>query len=92
MDLETSRFSTYQAAWRISQGITASKEVAIAKYWANQAYNRMAASAHQVHGGIGFTEDHVLHWYTKRARAQEFAYGGVNFHLDRLIAMSKNPA
>jgi alkylation response protein AidB-like acyl-CoA dehydrogenase len=89
MDLETSRFSTYQAAWRISQGIPAAKEVAIAKFWANQSYNRMAASAHQVHGGIGFTEDHVLHWYTKRARAQEFAYGGINFHLDKLIAISK---
>jgi alkylation response protein AidB-like acyl-CoA dehydrogenase len=90
IDLETSRFSTYQAAWMISQGMPVAKEVAIAKFWANQAYNRMAASAHQVHGGIGFTEDHVLHWYTKRARAQGFAYGGVNFHLDHLIAISNN--
>ena len=91
MDLETSRFSTYQAAWRISQGMPAAKEAAIAKFWANRAYNRMAASAHQVHGGIGFTEDHALHWYTKRAKAQEFAFGGDNFHLDRLTALSKNP-
>jgi alkylation response protein AidB-like acyl-CoA dehydrogenase len=91
MDLETSRFSTYQAAWRISQGMPAAKEAAIAKFWANQAYNRMAASAHQVFGGIGFTEDHALHWYTKRAKAQEFAYGGDNLQLDRLIAISKKP-
>jgi 3-oxocholest-4-en-26-oyl-CoA dehydrogenase beta subunit len=91
VDLETSRFSTYQAAWMINEGLPASKEVAIAKYWSSQAYNRMTASAHQVHGGIGFTEDHVLHWYTKRAKAQEFAYGGGHFHLDRLIALSKNP-
>jgi 3-oxocholest-4-en-26-oyl-CoA dehydrogenase beta subunit len=92
MDLETSRFSTYQAAWKISQGMPAAKDTAIAKYWADAASNRVAASAHQVHGGIGFTEDHVLHWYTKRAKAHEFAYGGVNFHLDQLIAISKKTA
>jgi alkylation response protein AidB-like acyl-CoA dehydrogenase len=89
MALETSRFSTYQAAWKISQGIPASKEVAIAKYWVNQAYNRVVFSAHQVHGGIGFTEDHVLHWYTKRARAQGFSYGDANYHLGHLVEISR---
>jgi alkylation response protein AidB-like acyl-CoA dehydrogenase len=89
IDLETSRFSTYQAGWRISQGLAAAKEVAIAKFWANKACNRMAGSSHQVHGGIGFTEDHVLHWYTKRAKALEFAYGGSDYHLNQLIAISQ---
>ena len=89
MDLETSRFSTYQAAWRISQGMPVAKEAAIAKFWANQAYNRMAASAHQVHGGIGFTEDHALHWYTKRARAQGFAYGDETHHLKTISSLTR---
>jgi alkylation response protein AidB-like acyl-CoA dehydrogenase len=88
MDLESSKYVTYQAAWYLNEGIPAVREVAIAKSWVSQAYGRIVTSAHQIHGAVGFTEDHVLHWYTRRAKFQEFSFGDVNFHLARLSNLS----
>ncbi len=87
IDLESSRFATYQAAWRINENLPATREAAIAKAWVGQACRRIMASAHQVHGAIGFTEDHILHYYTKQARASEFSFGDVNFNLEKLAAL-----
>jgi alkylation response protein AidB-like acyl-CoA dehydrogenase len=87
MDVEGSRFATYQAAWRINEGLPAAREVAIAKAWVSRACHRVMNSAHQVHGAIGFTEDHVLHFYTKKARANEFSFGDANHHLEKLSAL-----
>jgi alkylation response protein AidB-like acyl-CoA dehydrogenase len=87
IDVESSRFATYQAAWLINSGLPADKEVAIAKAWVSQACRRVTASAHQVHGAIGFTEDHILHYYTKRARAYEFSFGGTDDQLEKLAKL-----
>jgi alkylation response protein AidB-like acyl-CoA dehydrogenase len=84
IDVDGSRFATYQAAWRINEGLSAAKEVAAAKAWVSQACRRVMTSAHQVHGAIGFSEDHILHYYTKRARAYEFSFGGVDAQLEKL--------
>jgi alkylation response protein AidB-like acyl-CoA dehydrogenase len=86
IDIDGSRFVTYQAAWRLNEGLPAEREVAIAKSWVSQAFRRVVNSAHQVHGAIGFTEDHVLPLYTKRARAHEFSYGDVDYHLEKLVS------
>jgi alkylation response protein AidB-like acyl-CoA dehydrogenase len=86
-DVTGSRFITYQAAWHLSQCLPAEKEVAMAKAWVSAAVRRVVTSAHQVFGTIGFTEDHVLQLYTKRARAYEFSYGDVHFHLDKLAGL-----
>jgi len=86
IDIDGSRFATHQAAWRINKGLPAAREVAIAKAWVSQACRRVMNSAHQVHGAIGFTEDHILHYYTKKARASEFSFGDVNHHLERISA------
>jgi alkylation response protein AidB-like acyl-CoA dehydrogenase len=84
IDVDSSRFATYQAAWRLNEGLDAAKEAAAAKAWVSQACRRVMTSAHQVHGAIGFTEDHILHYYTKRARAYEFSFGGVDAQLEKL--------
>jgi alkylation response protein AidB-like acyl-CoA dehydrogenase len=88
IDVDGSRFVTYQAAWRINEGLTAAREAALAKAWVSQACRRVMNSAHQVHGAIGFTEDHILHFYTKKARANEFSFGDVNHHLAKLAALA----
>jgi 3-oxocholest-4-en-26-oyl-CoA dehydrogenase beta subunit len=89
VDADSSRIITYRAAWLLNEGLPADKEVAIAKAWVSQAYRRVVTTAHQVHGAIGFTEDHILHWYTRRARAQEMSFGDVNYHLDKIAALSR---
>jgi alkylation response protein AidB-like acyl-CoA dehydrogenase len=86
IDVDGSRFATYQAAWRINEGLPAGREVAIAKSWVGQACRRVMHSAHQVHGAIGFTEDHILHFYTKKARYSEFSFGDVDDNLEKLAS------
>jgi alkylation response protein AidB-like acyl-CoA dehydrogenase len=87
-DLEGSRLATHKAAWALSAGLPALKEAAVAKAWVSQASRRIVTSAHQVHGAIGFTEDHILHLYTKRVRANEFSFGDADHHLNEVAAMT----
>lgn len=81
-DSETAKYITYQAAWHISQDIPATKEVSLAKAWVNEAYRRVCTEAHQTHGGLGYTADHDLGLYTRRAKAAELAFGDTDFHLE----------
>ncbi len=89
MDIEGAKFVTHHAAWRINEGLEAAKETAMAKAFVSRACRRVMASAHQVHGAIGFTEDHILHYYTKRARAYEFTFGGAEYQLEKLAELCK---
>lgn len=79
-DVEGSRFSTYQAAWMLSEGLPSRKEVAIAKAWLSEASERVIALAHQIHGAIGCTIDHDLQYYTRRAKAVQLSYGDADFY------------
>ena len=92
-DVEGSRRVAYQAAWRVSEGQEAQREVSVAKAWVSEAYDRVCARSHQCHGAIGFTKEHDLQLYTRRAKVQELSYGDSNFHKDlalgRLEAFAK---
>ncbi len=79
-DVEGCRHIAYQAAWKIAEGEPADREVAMAKAWVSAAYQRVCNLAHQCHGAIGFTKEHDLQLYTRRAKVQELSYGDVNFH------------
>ena len=84
-DVEGSRNIVYQAAWRVSEGGPAEREVSMAKAWVNGAYQRVCALAHQCHGAIGFTKEHDLQLYTRRAKALELSYGDANFHKELVL-------
>lgn len=86
IDLESSRFITYKAAWLISAGLPFIKESSMAKAWVNQSAQRIVNSAHQIHGAIGFTEDHILHLYTRRIRSNEFSFGDADHHTNKIIS------
>jgi alkylation response protein AidB-like acyl-CoA dehydrogenase len=45
------------------------------------------ASGLQVHGGIGFTWEHDLHLYLKRAQLDEVSFGNAAFHRERLAGL-----
>ena len=79
-DVEGARHVAYQAAWAIAEGQPARREVAIAKAWCSAAYQRVCSLAHQCHGAIGFTMEHNLQLYTRRAKVQELSYGSVHDH------------
>ena len=79
-DVEGSWFNTYQAAWRLSEGLPCTKEVAVAKAWIGEAHERVFTLAHQIHGAIGCTMDHDLHFYTMRGKAAVVTFGDVDFY------------
>lgn len=79
-DVDSARFSTYQAAWMLSEGLPCTKEVAVAKAWVSEACERVLALAHQIHGAIGVTMEHDLHYYTRRAKAAGLSFGDADFH------------
>lgn len=79
-DADAARLSTYQAAWMLSQALPCAREVAIAKAWMGEASRRVMDLAHQIHGAIGVSMEHDLHFYTRRAKAAEMAFGDADFH------------
>jgi len=78
--LDTSKFMTFQAAWRISKDLSFEKEASMCKAWVSDSYRQLVALAHQVMGGIGFMEEHDLQLYFKQAKTSELAFGDARFH------------
>ncbi len=84
-DVDGARYITYEAAWALDKGQPATMEVARAKAWVSDAYRRVCATGHQVHGAIGFTKDHDLQLYTRRAKAAEVRFGDAD-HFREVVA------
>ena len=85
VDVDGSRFITYEAAWKISEGLPATMEVSMAKAWVSEACRRVTFLGHQIHGGIGFCRDSDVDLYYRRAKAGGYALGDTAFH-HRIVA------
>lgn len=59
-------------------------EVATAKIRAGEAAGKAAAIGHQVHGAIGFTDEHRLHYLTRRLWAWRSEFGAESYWSERL--------
>jgi alkylation response protein AidB-like acyl-CoA dehydrogenase len=69
MAAELSRSLAYWAAWCVAEGdAEAATAAAAAKAYAAEAAVSACERSIQVHGGIGFTWEHPLHRYYKRAQ------------------------
>ena len=86
IDVEAIRWTTWHAAWLIAEGRPADREAAIAKFWAAEAGARVAASAQQVHGGMGIDVTYPLSRYFLWAKQIELALGSASQQLARLGA------
>ena len=83
-DVDGCSFLVNNAAWRISEGLPASQDIAIAKAITNEAFKKVAGLSFQSHGAIAFTEDSDVPLYYKRAKAWEISFGDTDFHLESL--------
>jgi alkylation response protein AidB-like acyl-CoA dehydrogenase len=81
--IDGARFLTYEAAWKISEGLSATKEAAMAKAFTNEACRQATNDGIQIHGGYGFMMEFDLQLYFRRARALEANLG--NSDLNREI-------
>ncbi len=85
VDVEGMRSAVYHAAWALGAGDPdRSVAASTAKTWCSDAARRVMASGLQVHGGIGFTWEHDLHFYVKRAQLDGVSFGDATWHRDRL--------
>ncbi len=85
LEVEGSRSLCYWAAWALdNEPDTALRAASMAKSYAGDAGFRVTASSLQVHGGIGFTYEHDLHFFLKRAHANAHAFGDSRWHRDRV--------
>jgi alkylation response protein AidB-like acyl-CoA dehydrogenase len=88
VDVEGMRSSVYWAAWCLAaRAADASIAASSAKVWCSDASRRVMASALQVHGGIGFTWEHDLHLYLKRAQLDQLLFGDATHHRARLARL-----
>jgi alkylation response protein AidB-like acyl-CoA dehydrogenase len=89
LEIEGARSLSYWAAWALDhEPATAPRAASMAKAYASDAGWRVTASAVQVHGGIGFTWEHDLHFLLKRAKANAHAFGDARWHRDRVAALA----
>jgi alkylation response protein AidB-like acyl-CoA dehydrogenase len=89
LEVEGSRSLCYWAAWALdNEPETGPRAASAAKAYAGDAGFRVAASALQVHGGIGFTYEHDLHFFLKRAHANAHAFGDSRWHRDRVADLA----
>ena len=88
IDLEASRGSVYYAAYALETGSgDVGLAVSSAKAFASDASVRGCEKALQSFGAIGFTWEHDIHFYLKRAKRLELTLGDATFHRE-LIAQS----
>jgi alkylation response protein AidB-like acyl-CoA dehydrogenase len=88
VDVENSKSITYYAAWALDEGAAeAPLAVSMAKAYVSDAFRRVAAAGIQLHGGIGFTWEHDLHLYFKRAKGSEFTFGDATHHRERVAQL-----
>jgi len=88
-DTEEARSLTYYAAW-VADAEPESLPLAasMAKARASEAGWRVSAAALQVHGGIGFTWEHDLHFLLKRAKVGAELLGDPRMHRERVASLA----
>jgi alkylation response protein AidB-like acyl-CoA dehydrogenase len=84
IDTEAIRLTTWQAVWRLSEGLPATAEVAVAKFWAAEGGQRVVHAAQHLHGGMGVDKDYPLHRYFLLAKKLELTLGGATPQLLKL--------
>jgi 3-oxocholest-4-en-26-oyl-CoA dehydrogenase beta subunit len=86
IDVEIIRMATWEAIYRLANGIPATEMVRIAKYWASEGGQRVAVAAQHLHGGIGVDVDYPLHRYFIWAKHVELILGSAPVQLAKLGA------
>jgi alkylation response protein AidB-like acyl-CoA dehydrogenase len=82
--VDGARNLTYEAAWKINEGLPCALEASMAKARVNEAYQRVCIDGMIIHATIAFTWDHDMGLYFRRAKAAEIAFGDADFHRERV--------
>ena len=93
LETENARSTVYGAAWAAdAEPAGLPLAASMAKAYASDAGWRVPDASIQVHGGIGFTWEHDLHFFLKRGRANAAIFGDARWHRERVADAVLAPA
>jgi 3-oxocholest-4-en-26-oyl-CoA dehydrogenase beta subunit len=84
IDLEAMRWTLWQAAWRLAEGLPSERAAAVATFWAAEGGSRIANASLHLHGGLGSDVDYPIHRHFLWSKALELRGGGASGTLARL--------
>ena len=88
IDLESARLRTYNAARLKEEGVSFTKEAAMAKYWSSVVAQRVAGSAIEWAGGVGFTRETGIEKYWRDSKIVRCVSFLIMMNLtDRVVCM-----
>jgi alkylation response protein AidB-like acyl-CoA dehydrogenase len=88
LEVEGSTSIMYYAAWAITENAPdIAMAASMAKSWCGETYKNATFDGVQIHGGIGFTWDHDMHLYFKRAKACEVNFGDSEYHREKVAKL-----
>jgi alkylation response protein AidB-like acyl-CoA dehydrogenase len=82
--IEGAKLLNYEAAWKISNNMTAQFEVAAAKAWTADAFHRVAEEAMRIHASMGYSLECDIQLFYRRATALKAFWGDPNYHRDKV--------
>jgi alkylation response protein AidB-like acyl-CoA dehydrogenase len=86
--LERARATGYYAALTIAaDDERRTLAVAVAKVAAGDCQRLLGKEGIQIHGGIGYTWEHDMHLYVKRAKSNDAFFGGTAWHRSRIASL-----
>jgi len=98
MDVRIARLTTWEAAWRLENGLPCSAEASMTKVIASEAATRCVSNGMQVLGGYSYITEYAMERYWREVKLNEIA-GGTNQiqrniiarHLSAMQDLADNP-
>ncbi|HYI46510.1 MAG TPA: acyl-CoA dehydrogenase family protein [Actinomycetota bacterium] len=89
IEVEMAKSAAYYSAWAVSEDESELPVAAsLAKSYCSEAFFDVAGKTIQVLGGIGFTWEHDVHLYFRRAKSSEIYLGDGDYHRDVLARLT----
>ena len=89
LEIEALRSMTYRVAWMVDQGMKVIKEAAMVKLLGSEVYNRVADTAVQIHGGIGYIAEFPIERFYRDARITKIYEGTSEIQKNIIAAQLK---
>jgi alkylation response protein AidB-like acyl-CoA dehydrogenase len=84
VDTLGARSLVMRAAWKLATGRPSDEATGMAKVMVGKAGRKATTTAHRIFGAIGFTMEHDLHLYHRRALANDPILGNSDFHYEQI--------
>ncbi len=92
VDLDGARLLAYEAAWAHDEGIdTAASVASMALIFATETAQQCSGDCLHFHGGVGFTMEHDLQLFWRRAKAWPLAYSSLEDEYQQLADLLYGP-